>query len=212
MYNELREDLKGHFEDHPKTKSLMWGAAIKKILEERKLHGNEMTVKSLSQKTSINDKHLLNIMAGRVKDPPSEKLLKISDALGISYTELAERALGEWRGSFSVCGFGKRGSIEYPQHGFSIQTLTPPGTNVRDFFVGVVTIKAFKELKKWTFRDDSMIFIFVETGTLEITFGNRVRKIHANESVYFDGGVPHKLRNIDSIDARLFLVTRPPIH
>jgi len=47
---------------------------------------------------------------------------------------------------------------------------------------------------------------------LEMTYGNRVRKIHSNESVYFDGGVPHKIRNIDSIEARLLLVTRPPLH
>jgi len=190
----------------------MWGEALKSILEERKLHGNEVTIKSLAAKTGIKDKHLLNIIAQRVKDPPSEKLLKIADALGISYTEFAERALGEWRGSFTVCGFGQRGAIDYPQHGFSIQTLTPPGIHVRDFFVGLMTIKPFKELKKWKFREDSMVFMFVETGTIEITFANRVRKLHSNESVYFDGGVSHKLKNADSIDARLFLVTRPPLH
>lgn len=212
MYDEIGQDLKEHNKDFPMKKAPRWGEAIKTFLQEKKARGQEITIQALAKKSGINDKHLFNILAQRVQDPSSDKLVKIADALGISFAELATRAMGEWTGSFFICGFGQRGFIEYSQHGFAIQSLSPPGTSSRDFFMGLMTIKPFKELKKWKFRDNSMICLFLESGTLEITYGNKVRKIHANESAYFDGGIPHKFRNVDSIEARLFLVTRPPIH
>lgn len=212
MYDEIEQDLKGHFGDYPRKKTPQWGKAIKALMEEKKGRGDEVNVASLARGSGINAKHLFNILAQRVQDPSSDKLVKIADALGISFSELATRAMGEWPGAFFICGFGQRGFIEYSQHGFAIQSLSPPGTSSRDFFLGLMTIKPFKELKKWKFRDNSMICVFLESGTLEITYGNKVRKLHANESAYFDGGTPHKFRNVDSIEARLFLVTRPPLH
>lgn len=212
MYDEIRQDLGEHFKDYPRKKRPLWGQAIKALIEEKRGKGEDISIQSLAQKTKMNEKHLFNILAQRVQDPSSDKLVQISDALGISFSELATRAMGEWAGSFFVTGFGQRGFIDYSQHGFTIQALSPPGTNQRDFFLGIMTIKPFKELKKWKFNDNSMIGIFLESGTVEMTYGNQTRTLHANESAYFDGGIPHKFRNIDSIEARLFLVTRPPIH
>lgn len=212
MYEEIGRDLKEHHKDFSKKKGPQWGKAIKSLMAETEGKAGEITVQSLAKSSGINDKHLFNILAQRVQDPSSDKLVKIADALGVSFSELASRAMGEWHGSFFTCGFGQRGIIEYSQHGFSIQSLSPPGTSHRDFFMGLMTIKPFKELRKWKFKDNSMICIFLESGTLEITYGVKIRKLHSNESAYFDGGIPHKFRNIDSIDARLFLVTRPPIH
>jgi mannose-6-phosphate isomerase-like protein (cupin superfamily) len=212
MYDEIKQDLGEQFKDFPKKKAPRWGEAIKALIEEKKGRGEAVSVQSLSKKTGMNEKHLFNILAQRVQDPASDKLVKIADALGVSFAELATRAMGEWVGSFFICGFGQRGFIEYSQHGFSIQSLSPPGTSERDFFMGLMTIKPYKELKKWKFKDNSMICVFLQQGTLEITYGNKIRRVHANESAYFDGGIPHKFRNIDSIEAKLFLVTRPPIH
>ncbi len=212
MYDEIREDLKEYHKDYPRKKAPLWGRATKALMDEKNAKGEEASVQWLSKRTGITDKHLFNILAQRVQDPSSDKLVKIADAFGISFGELATRAIGEWPGIFFICGFGQRSLIDYSQHGFSIQSLSPPGTSGRDFFMGLMTIKPFKELKKWKFKDNSMICIFLESGTLEITYGNKLRKLHANESAYFDGGIPHKFRNIDSIDARLFIVTRPPIH
>lgn len=212
MYDDIARDLDEQYQDFPRKKAPHWGLAIKGLIEEKRVRGEAVSVPWLAKQTGINDKHLFNIVARRIQDPSSDKLVKIAEALGVSFGELATRAMGTYEGSFFVTGFGQRGYIEYSQHGFAIQSLSPPGTSGRDFFVGIMTIKPFKELKKWKFRENSTVSIFVESGTLEITYGNRVRKIHSNESVYFDGGVPHKLRNIDSIEARLLLVTRPPLH
>ena len=65
--------------------------------------------------------------------------------------------------------------------------------------------------KKWQFRENSTVGLFLETGTLEIVYGNKKHTLHANEAVYFDAGVPHKIKNIDSIEAKLFIVTSPSL-
>ena len=212
MYDEIRKDLEESYKEFPRRKAPRWGEAIKRLLEEKQGRGEAVSVPWLAKRTGLSDKHLFNIIASRVRDPSSDKLVKIAEAMGISFAELATRAMGEHEGNFFVTGFGQRGTIDYPQHGFSVLSLSPPGLTDRDFFVGIMTIKPFKELKRWRFKDNSTVCLFVESGTLEVTFGNRVRKIHSNEAVYFDAGVPHKLRNIDSIEARLLLVTRPPLH
>ena len=212
MYEEIRNELGEQYRDFPRKKAPNWGAAIRGLLDEKQGRGEAVSIPWLAKQTGINDKHLFNIVARRIQDPASDKLVKIAETLGVSFPELASRAMGGYEGNFFVTGFGQRGYIEYAQHGFSIQSLSPPGVTDRDFFVGIMTLKPFKELRKWKFRENSSVCLFVESGTLEMTYGNQVRKIHSNESVYFDGGVPHKLRNIDSIEARLLLVTRPPLH
>lgn len=212
MYDELKNDLTEKNSDFPRRKIPAWGSAIKSLIESKQSRGENVSIPWLAKQTGINDKHLFNIVAGRIRDPSSEKLVKIADALGIPFSELASRSIQEWPGSFFISSFGQRGIIQYPQHGFSIQALTPPGTSMRDFFVGIMIIQPLRELKKWKFRDHSMICIYLESGTLEISYGGKIRKLHANESAYFDGGIPHKFRNLDTIDARLMLITRPPIH
>jgi mannose-6-phosphate isomerase-like protein (cupin superfamily) len=212
MYDDIRGDLSGQFKDFPRKRIPRWGRAIKQLMEEKKSRGEDVSVQWISKQTGMNAKHLFNILAERVKDPASDKLVKISDVFGIPFSELAERAMSEYEGTCFVTGFNQRGNVEYTQHGFSIQSLSPPGTSKRDFFVGIMLIRPFKELNKWKFDSQSMVCIYVEAGTLEFTFGTKVQRIHSNESVYFDGGIPHKIRNIDSVEARLFIVTRPPLH
>ncbi|MBI4398415.1 MAG: cupin domain-containing protein [Candidatus Omnitrophica bacterium] len=212
MYDEIRKDLHEQYKDLPRKKIPLWGRAMKQLMGERNGPGGIINVSWLARKTGITDKHLFNILAGRIHNPSSDKLLKIADAFNISFAELAQRSVAEHAGHFHVTSFGQRGYIDYAQHGFSIQSLSPPGTSTRDFFLGLMTIKAHKELKRWRFKDNSMVCIFLESGTLEINYGGKIKRLQANESCYFDAGVPHTFRNVDSVAAKLFLVTRPPLH
>ncbi|MBI4971966.1 MAG: cupin domain-containing protein [Candidatus Omnitrophica bacterium] len=212
MYDQFQEDFKEFNKDFPKKKTLQWGRAIKAVIEEKKAKGENISIPKIAKMTGINDKNLFNIVAQRIQDPSSDKLLKIADALGISFNELVVRALGLWPGSIFFSRFADRGNIEYGLQGFSIQALTPPGITHRDFFVGRMRIKPFQELKKWKFKTGSTVFLHVESGTLEFTFGNKSSILKSNESVYFDGSIPHKIKNIDSFQARIFLVTRPSLY
>lgn len=212
MYDEIGRDIGEHFKDFSKKKTARWDLAIQTLLREKSDVEKPLSAGWLASRSGFSEPYIHNILSGKIKDPPSEKLIKIAEAFKISYPELAMRAMGEHPGSFFKTGFGQRGFIEYSQHGFSIQSLSPPGAGNRDFFMGIMTIKPLKELKHWKFQDNSMICIYLESGTLEIMHGGKTRKVHANESAYFDGGVAHRFKNVDTFEARLFLVTRPPIH
>jgi len=211
MYDEISKDLKSKSKDTPPPRMPHWGKAIKVLLAQRSDSENPIPVSWLAEKTGINEKNLHNIIAGRVRDPSSDKLVSIAEAFGMTFPELASKAMAEAPGNFFVCGFGERGFIEYPQHGFTIQTLSPQSRDQRDFFWGRMTIKPFRDLRKWQFRANSTVAIFLETGTLEILYGSQKKEIHANQAVYFDAGVPHKIKNIDSIEAKMFIITSPAL-
>ncbi len=211
MYEEMGKDLKEQNRGKRPVRAPHWGKAIKSLLIQKSDSKNPLPVSWLAKKTGINEKNLHNIIAGRVRDPSSDKLVLVADAFEISLGELATRAMAENPGNFFICGYGERGFIDYPQHGFTIQSLSPQSNSQRDFFLGRMTIKPFKEIRKWQFRENSSVAIFVESGTLEMTYGDQKREVHANESVYFDASVPHKIKNIDSIEAKLFIVTSPAL-
>jgi mannose-6-phosphate isomerase-like protein (cupin superfamily) len=211
MYEEVGKDFEEQNRGKRPIRAPRWGKAIKSLLIQKSDSNTPLPISWLAKKTGINEKNLHNIVAGRVQDPSSDKLVKMSDAFGIAFSELAARAMAEDPGNFFVCGYGERGFIDYPQHGFTIQSFSPQSKSQRDFFWGRMTIKPFKDLRKWQFRENSSVGIFLESGTLEIIYGNQKKELHANEAVYFDAGVPHKIRNIDSIEAKLFIVTSPAL-
>jgi transcriptional regulator with XRE-family HTH domain len=212
MYDDIRKDLEGDFKGLPRKKAARWDAAIQALLHEVSDGSKPLPISVLSERTKLSKSYLLNVISGKIKDPPSEKLIRIADAVGISYPEFAMRAIGDHPSSFYKTGFSQRGFIDYSQHGFTIQSLSPPGTGHRDFFMGIMTIKPLKELRRWKFERNSMIGVFVEQGTIEIMHGGKARKLQSNESAYFDGSISHRFKNVDTFEAKLFLVTRPPLH
>jgi len=211
MYDEIGKDLVEKNIGKRPVRVPFWGKAIKSLLKKKSDLKEPLPVSWLAKKTGLNEKNLHNIIAGRVKNPSSEHLVRISDAFEMSLGEFATRAMAENPGNFHICGFNERGFINYPQHGFTIQSLTPQSRGQRDFFLGRMTLKPFKELRKWQFRDNSTVAIVVEAGTLEMVCGDEKKTISANETAYFDAGLPHRIKNIDSIEAKLFIVASPSI-
>jgi len=212
MYDEIGKDLVEKKLGKRPIRAPQWGKAIQTLLAKKSGSKHPLPVSWLANKTGIKDKNLQNLIGGRIRDMSSDKLVKISDAFEISFSEFAKQAMAESQGCFFVCGFDERGFINYSQHGFTIQSLSPQTNSQRDFFFGRMTLKPFKELRKWQFRENATVAIFVESGTLEVSYGDLpVKKISSNESVYFDAGIPHKIKNIDSIEAKLFIVTSPSL-
>lgn len=212
MYDEIRPDLEEQFKEFPRKKTARWDLAIKGLLTEKSDSEKPLSVGWLSKRAGFSIPYLSNILSGKIKDPPSEKLIKMAEAFGISFPELSTRAMSEFIGTFFKTGFAQRGFIDYSQHGFTIQSLSPPGTSSRDFFLGIMTIKPLHELKRWKFQTNSMIAIYVQQGTLEIMYGGKKIRLVANESAYFDGSIPHRFKNVDTFEAKIFIATRPPIH
>jgi transcriptional regulator with XRE-family HTH domain len=213
MYDEIKRDLnEKYFKDHARKKVARWDLALKGLLHEKSDGNTDLRIGWLSERSGLSKSYLLNVISGKIKDPPSNKLIRIADAFGISFPELATRGMGAQPDSFFKTGFGERGFIDYSQHGFSIQSLSPPGMGRRDFFFGIMILKPLKELKRWQFDKRSMIGVYVEQGTIEIIHGGKMQKLHSNESAYFDASIPHRFKNVDTFEAKIFIVTRPALH
>jgi len=211
MYDLVAGRLKEIFKEVPR-KGPNFGKAIAHLIEAQNVGEEKMSVPRLSEMTGLSQSYLYNVMRGVIKEPAYEKLRRIADAFQIGYFDLLLQAFEASDGNFFTADFAGKAIIEYPQHGFKIQSLTPPGAGIRDFFVGIMTIAPLRELKKWRFRDNSTIFVYVLLGRIEITYGQRTKEFVAGGSVYFDGAVEHRFKNLDNDEAKLFLVTRPSLH
>lgn len=211
MYEELTEKLREIFKD-PSRKGPDFGKALTHLIQSKSVGEEEMSVPRLSELTGLSQSYLLNVMSGQIKEPTYAKLRRIADAFQISYFDLLLEALEASEGNFFTSDFAAKAIIEYPQHGFKIQSLTPPGAGTRDFFVGIMTIAPLRELKKWRFRENSTVFVYMLLGRIEIAYGKTLKEFVAGGSVYFDGSIAHRFKNLDNDEAKLFLVTRPSLH
>ena len=211
MYDQISEKLREIFKHSP-AKGPSFGKAIADMIQAQNVGEEKMSVPRLSEVTRLSQSYLYNVMRGVIKEPPYEKLKRIADAFQISYFDLLLRAFESSDGNFFTAEFLGKAIIDYPQHGFKIQSLTPPGAGIRDFFVGIMTIAPLGELKKWRFRENSTVFIYVLLGRIEIAYGKTAKEFVAGGSVYFDAAVDHRFKNLDNDEAKLFLVTRPSLH
>lgn len=211
MYDEIRKDLIDKNPEIPRARIPLWGQAVQELLRETSDTEDPLPLSWLQERTKIHTKTLHNIVKGRIKNPDSDKLVRIAEAFRISFPELAARAVGNHPSTFFKCGFYERGFIDYPQHGFSIQLFTPPGITARDFTMARMKIAPLKELRRWKFRTNSKVCFYVDEGTIEFIYNEKKRLIKPNESVYFDASIPHKFRNLDSIEAKIFIVSYPAI-
>lgn len=211
MYDRISEKLNEIFKESPK-RGPNFGKAIAELIKRQNVGEEKMSVPRLSETTGLSQSYLHNAISGVIKEPTYERLLRIADAFQISYFNLLLEAMEVSEGNFFVAGFSGKAIIEYPQHGFKIQSLTPPGAGTRDFFVGIMTIAPLAELKKWRFRENSTVFVYVLLGRIEIAYGKRTEEFVAGGSVYFDAAIEHKFKNLDNDEAKLFLVTRPSLH
>jgi len=213
MYDQIKQELTQK-DAHVSTDGPPnFGQAIKLLLAEKTRDGEEKSIRWLAKKTKINEKTLFNIVSGKIQNPSWDKLEAVSEALGVDVTELVLRAKEMFDGNFVICGFKERAVIQFSQHGFSIQTFTPPGARYRDFFMGLVTIEPQKQVGPWKTTAPTTICIYVTDGTLEVFYGENKRQIlSANESVYFDATVEHRFHNIDTVPAKLIMATHPPLY
>ena len=211
MYERISEKLKEILKTSP-AKGPSFGKAIRDLIRAQNVGEEKMSVPRLSDIAGLSQSYLHNVMRGVIKEPPYQKLKRIADAFQISYFDLLLRAFEVSEGNFFIADFLGKAIIDYPQHGFKIQSLTPPGAGIRDFFVGILTLAPLVELKKWRFRENSTIFVYLLLGRIEIVYGRTQKEFVAGGSVYFDAAVEHRFKNLDTDEAKLFLVTRPSLH
>ncbi|UCG79692.1 MAG: cupin domain-containing protein [Desulfobacterales bacterium] len=177
------------------ARSVPVGEKIKKARQKKKI-----TLDQLANDTGCSIDYLKQLEAGRVI-PPVGTLLQISRALEIdSGLLLKEEASTVQR---RVKAYKKR------TENYAYTVLTPGAEN-KHLKAFCVVVDPMKDHKGVGYQHEGEEFVYVLGGHIEVTVGDHVNRLKAGQSLHFNSGVRHKLRNIGNKKAELLVVIYAP--
>lgn len=182
----------------PKTKSgkiVPIGKKIKKVRTQKKI-----TFDRMANETGLSTDYLKKIEAGDTI-PPVGTLLQISRALDID----SEFFLKE---DSTIQEERKKAHVKRTDN-YAYTNLTP-GAEKKHLKAFLVKIEALQEHKGVGYQHDGEEFVYVLKGNIEITVGDHLNTLKKGESLHFNSGVKHKLKNIGKKDAELVVVVYSP--
>ena len=129
--------------------------------------------------------------------PPVGTLLQISRALGID----SSLFLKEQENNLSnrIQAYAKR------TDNYAYTTLTPGAEN-KHLKAFRVTIDAMQEHKGVGYRHEGEEFVYVLDGHIEVVVGEHVNKLGPNDSLHFNSGIRHKMKNIGDTPAEMLVI------
>jgi quercetin dioxygenase-like cupin family protein len=174
-----------------------FGAKMKQLRQLRKL-----SFETLANKTGLSNRYLKEIEEGKVI-PPVSAVIQISKALSIdsgSFLSAEEQeALAKKR----------RESFYKRTQAYSYKTLTPEAES-KHMKAFLVTIDPRQDHRMVDYRHEGEEFIYVLKGEVEVRVGENQNHLKKGETLHFDSGIPHKLRNLGDDEAKLLVVLYTP--
>lgn len=170
----------------------------KKIRQARL--GKKLTLANLANETGFSVDYIKKVESGE-KIPPVGTLLQLSRALQIDSSFL----LKEQKEAMNkrVKAYTKR------TDNYAYDTLTPGAEN-KHLKAFRVTIEAMSEHSGVGFRHEGEEFVYVVKGRIEVTVGEHVNRLGKGDSLHFNSGIQHNLRNVDKEEAELVVVIYNP--
>ena len=166
----------------------------KKIRKERLK--KKMSLDRVANETGFSIDYLKEIEAGK-KIPPVGTLLQLAKALEID----SGFFLREQESSLKsrIRAYTKR------TENYAYTTLTP-GAESKHLKAFKVTIDAMQDHKGVGYQHEGEEFVYVLSGKIELTVGDHVNVLDVGESLHFNSGIRHKLRNVGKEKAELLVV------
>lgn len=171
------------------------GIKIKQVRMEKKIG-----LDFLANETGLSIDFLKRVEAGE-QIPPVGTLLQISRALGID------------SGFFLK---DQEGSAEERAEAYTKRTdnyaYTPltPGAENKHLKAFRIVVEAQQAHKGVGFQHEGEEFVYVLNGTIEVTVGDHVNSLKTGDSLHFNSGVKHDLKNTGETDAELIVVVYSP--
>jgi quercetin dioxygenase-like cupin family protein len=178
-----------------KTKSPPIGERIRKARNKKKV-----TLDQVANDTGCSIDYLRKIESGKLI-PPVGTLLQISRALEIDSGLLLREQ--ESVAKNRIRQYAKR------TENYAYTTLTPGAENKR-LKAFRVTIEAMQDHKGVGYQHEGEEFVYVLTGAIEITVGDHVNRLKEGQTLHFNSGVRHQLRNVGRKKAELLVVIYTP--
>jgi len=170
----------------------------KKIRRERVK--KKMSLDRVANETGFSIDYLKEVEAGKVI-PPVGALLQLSKALEIDsgfFLREQESSLKSRIKAYTM-----------RTENYAYTTLTPGAEN-KHLKAFKVTIEAMQDHKGVGYQHEGEEFIYVLAGKIELTVGDHVNTLNEGESLHFNSGIRHKLRNIGEEKAGLLVVIYGP--
>ena len=171
------------------------GKKIKKARTDKKI-----TFDALANETGFSIDFLKKVEAGKIT-PPVGSLLQISRALKIDSGDLLKDE--EDRMQDRIKAYTKRTAS------YAYTTLTPGAEN-KHLKAFRVKIDAMEDHEGVSYNHEGEEFVYVLDGTIEVVVGEHVNTVAAGESLHFNSGIQHLLRNVGDTDAELIVVIYNP--
>jgi quercetin dioxygenase-like cupin family protein len=176
-------------------KPLPVGKKIKKARTEKKI-----SFEQLANETGFSIDYLKDIEEGR-KTPPVGTLLQIARALEIDSGMLLKEE--ESKLKKRIKAYTKR------TDNYAYTTLTPGAEN-KHLKAFRVTVEGMQEHKGVGYHHEGEEFVYVLNGQVEVVVGDHVNRLDTGESLHFNSGIRHQLRNIGEEKAELLVVIYGP--
>jgi quercetin dioxygenase-like cupin family protein len=174
---------------------LSLGQRIKRLREER-----EVSLEALANDTGKTVEYLEQVEADQVI-PPVAVLLTLGRALEIDSGELLKDE--------DEAGQRRVEEVRKRTDHYSYQVLTPDSRHkhLKGF---LVTIDAGSDLKGASYRHEGEEFHYVLKGQVQVTVGENVNLLKAGDSLHFNSGIEHRLRNTGDIMCEILVVLFTP--
>lgn len=171
------------------------GKRIKAVRTKKK-----MTLNQIANDTGFSIDYLKSVENGK-EMPPVGTLLQISRSLHIDSGELLrdeQEALDQ-----RADAYAKR------TRNYAYTTLTP-GAEHKHLKAFRIEIEAGQAHKGVGYQHEGEEFVYVLDGEIELTVGENVNRLTPGQSLHFNSGVQHHMRNIGDADAQLLVVVYNP--
>lgn len=170
----------------------------KKIKKERLK--KKMSLDLVANETGFSIDYLKKIESGK-KIPPVGALLQIARALEIDSGFFLREQESSLRRRIKA--YTKR------TENYAYTTLTPGAEN-KHLKAFKVTIEAMQDHKGVGYQHEGEEFVYVLDGKIEVVVGDHINTLDSGDSLHFNSGIRHKLRNTGETKAELIVVIYGP--
>src|SRR4030066_2432536 len=174
-----------------------FGAKMKQLRQLRKI-----SYEQLANKTGFSQRYLKEIEEG-MAIPPVSAVIQIAKALAIDSGSFLSAEEQEATVKRRAESFYKR------TQAYSYKTLTPDA-EAKHMKAFLVTIDPRQDHQMVEYRHEGEEFIYVLKGEGEVIVGENPNHLKKNETLHFNSGITHKLRNLSDEDAKLLVVLYTP--
>jgi quercetin dioxygenase-like cupin family protein len=182
----------------PRKKAAQPVPVGKKIKKARL--GKKISYDQLANETGFSIDYLKEIETGK-KTPPVGTLLQIARALEIDSGMLLREEESNLKKRIKA--YTKR------TDNYAYETLTPGAEN-KHLKAFRVTVESMQEHKGVGYQHEGEEFVYVLTGKLEIVVGEHVNRLKVGDSLHFNSGIRHQMRNVGDAAAELLVVIYGP--